>query len=96
MSITLRINHPDRMVVGIVRGTVVPRDLDGFALEIAAAGAMRYRKIIDVTGAASGLTAEDLSAFSARMHAAPLPPRRGPIALVATTRLRNWHGCLPS
>lgn len=83
MPITLQINHPDRMVVGLVRGQIVPRDLDEFASEISAAQATRYRKIIDVTGAFSGLTAEGLTEFSGRLHAAPLPPQRGPIAVVA-------------
>jgi hypothetical protein len=83
MPITLQVHHPDRMVVGLVRGVISAQDLDGFAAEIAATHAERYRKIIDVTGAASGLTAEDLAAFSQRMHSAPLPPQRGPIALVA-------------
>jgi hypothetical protein len=51
MPITLQISHPDRMLIGIVRGTVTPQDLDGFVAEIVAAKALRYRKIIDVMGA---------------------------------------------
>jgi hypothetical protein len=40
-----------------------------FTAEIAAAGAERYRKIIDAIGATPGLTAEDLASYSADMHA---------------------------
>lgn len=83
MPIKLQIHHPDRMVVGILEGTITPEDLDSFVAGIAAARAFRYRKIIDVIGATSGLTAETLTAFSERMHELPLPPQRGPIALVA-------------
>jgi hypothetical protein len=86
MPIKLQIHHPDRMVVGVLQGAVTVDDLDAFAAEVATAQAFRYRKIIDVIGATSGLTADDLAAFSARMHAAPLPPERGPIALVSNKR----------
>jgi hypothetical protein len=87
MPITLQISHPDRMLIGIVRGTVTPQDLDGFVTEIAAAKALRYRKIIDVMGASSGLTAEGLSEFRERIREMALPPQHGPIALVADKEL---------
>ena len=87
MPITLQINHPDRMLIGIVRGEITPQDLDGFVTEIAAAKALRYRKIIDVMGA-SGLTAEGLASFRERIRGMGLPPKeRGPIALVADREL---------
>ena len=83
MPITLHVSHPDRMLVGIVRGTVTPQDLDSFVTEIAAAKALRYRKIIDVMSA-SGVTAEGLAEFRERIRDMALPPKeRGPIALVA-------------
>lgn len=88
MPIALQISHPDRMLIGIVRGTVTPQDLDGFVTEIAAAKALRYRKIIDVMGASSGLTAEGLAAFRERIRDMALPPKeRGPIAVVADKEL---------
>ena len=91
MPITLQINHPDRMLIGIVRGAVTPQDLDGFVAEIAAAKAFRYRKIIDVMGASSGLTAEGLTEFRERIRPMALPPKeRGPIALVADKELAGF------
>ena len=83
MPISLQLSHPDRMAIGIMRGVVTGEDLYNFTLELAAAGAGRYRKIIDVIGYTSGLSAEELAAFSARMHAAPPTLERGPIAVVA-------------
>jgi hypothetical protein len=83
MPISLQISHPDRMVIGVIRGVVTGEDLYQFTAELAAAGAGRYRKIIDVIGHTAGLTAEEIAAFSARMHAAPPTTERGPIALVA-------------
>jgi hypothetical protein len=83
MPITLQISHPDRMVVGVLRGVVTGEDLYKFTVDIAAAGAGRYRKIIDVIGHTAGLTAEELAAFTARIHTAPPTTERGPIALVA-------------
>jgi hypothetical protein len=88
MPITLQISHPDRMLIGIVRGAITPQDLDGFVTGIAAAKALRYRKIIDVMGASSGLTAEGLAEFRERVRQMALPPKeRGPIALVADKAL---------
>ena len=88
MPITLQISHPDRMLIGIVRGAITPQDLDGFVTEIAAAKGLRYRKIIDVMGASSGLTAEGLAEFRERIRHMALPPKeRGPIALVADKQL---------
>ena len=83
MPITLQVSHPDRMIIGILRGIVTGEDLDKFTAGIVAAGAGRYRKIVDVIGLAAGLSPEDLAAYSARMHAAPPTLERGPIALVA-------------
>jgi hypothetical protein len=45
MPIKLQIQHPDRMVVGVLQGTVTTDDLDAFVAEIAGAQAFRYRKI---------------------------------------------------
>lgn len=83
MPITLQISHPDRMVIGILRGVVTGEDLDKFTAGIVEAHAGRYRKIIDVIGLATGLSPEDLAAYSARMHAAPPTLEHCPIALVA-------------
>ena len=82
MPIKLQIHHPDRMVVGVLEGAVTAADLDAFVTEIGAAQAFRYRKIVDVIGMTSGLTPDDLAAFSTRMHA-NRPPEQGPIALVS-------------
>jgi hypothetical protein len=90
MPITLQIHHPDRMLIGIVRGEITAQDLDGFVTEIAAANALRYRKIIDLMGATSGLTAEGLVAFRQRIRDMGLPPKqRGPIALVTDQELEE-------
>jgi hypothetical protein len=87
MPITLQISHPDRMLIGIVHGTVTPEDLDGFVAGIATAKALRYRKIIDVMGASTGLTAEGLAEFRERVRHMGLPNEHGPIALVADRKL---------
>lgn len=88
MPIMLQISHPDRMLIGIVRGTVTRQDLDGFVSGIAAATALRYRKIIDMMGASSGLTAEGLAEFRERIRHRALPPtEHGPIALIADKEL---------
>jgi hypothetical protein len=83
MPITLQISHPDRRAIGVMRGVVTGEDLYQFTTQLAAVGAGRYRKIIDVIGHTGGLTAEEIAAFSIRMHAAPPRLERGPIAVVA-------------
>jgi len=82
MPITLQINHPDRIVVGVATGTLVAADLERFAEELQKANAHRYRKIIDVAAARSGLTPMDIAAFTKLVLSAFRQTKRGPIALV--------------
>lgn len=82
MPISLQINHPDRMIVGVATGTVTPADLDDFAGAMRTANAFRYRKIIDVAAARSALTADDISAFIERIRPDLGELKHGPAALV--------------
>jgi hypothetical protein len=86
MPIKLQISHPDRIAIGILSGAVTEQEIETFTAEVIAAGAARYRKIIDVIGLAPGtLSAEDIATYSAFMHSGPLETRRGPIALVSNS-----------
>jgi hypothetical protein len=82
MPITLQINHPDRMIVGVASGTITSVDLDDFAEAMRTANAFQYRKIIDVAAARSGLAADDISAFIERIRPVLGQLRHGPVALV--------------
>jgi hypothetical protein len=81
MAIKLNISHPDRMVIGVATGALTVQDLDGFVAELATASAFRYRKIIDVMSATSGMTADELTSFSNRLQGVP-KQGNGPIAIV--------------
>lgn len=83
MPIHLEIYHPDRIVVGVARGEVTLAEFGGFVRDLAMAGVMHYRKIIDVTSAKSAAIGKDeLLAADAQLRQLSPNRQRGPLALV--------------
>jgi hypothetical protein len=82
MPIEVQVNHPDRMVIGVARGTVTAADLDHFVEELGRAQAYRYRKLLDFMAGIWALTEEEIEAFSERVRNTPRERRSGPVALV--------------
>jgi len=84
MPIHLEIFHPDRIVVGVARGEITLAEFGGFVRDLAQAGVMHYRKIIDVTAAKSStVDKEALLAADAQLRELNRKGPRGPLALVA-------------
>ena len=84
MPIHLEIYHPDRIVVGVARGEITLAEFGGFVRDLAQAGVMHYRKIIDVTAAKSSTVGKD-ELLAADTQLRGLDHRkgpRGPLALV--------------
>src|SRR5262249_35823408 len=83
MPIHLEVYHPDRIVVGVARGEVTLAEFGGFVRDLAQAGVMHYRKIIDVTAAKSAAIGKD-ERLAADAQLRQLSPhrKRGPLALV--------------
>ncbi|MGE0425031.1 MAG: hypothetical protein AB7O88_22420 [Reyranellaceae bacterium] len=81
MPIHLVISHEERLVVATV-DDVGPEDLDRYFADLTAAGAMAYRKLIDLT--ASRITREgvDIRAMAERVNAYAQSGALGAIAVV--------------
>ena len=60
MPLEWTINHPHRLVTVTVAGVTDPADVEHYLAEIAAAGGMPYRKIIDLTFAPGEARLADL------------------------------------
>lgn len=83
MPIHLEIYHPDRIVVGVARGEITLAEFGGFVRDLAQAGVIHYRKIIDVTAAKSSTVGKDeLLAADAQLRELNRKGPRGPLALV--------------
>ena len=83
MPIHLEVYHPDRIVVGVARGEITLGEFGGFVRDLAQAGVMHYRKIIDVTAAKSSSVGRDeLLAADVQLRSLTKDRPRGPLALV--------------
>jgi hypothetical protein len=85
MPIQLEIFHPDRIVVGVGRGEVTLEQYQNFVMEVAKAGVLHYRKIIDATSATtSDLGLEQFVALEAGLAAGIQANQkvRGPLAII--------------
>jgi hypothetical protein len=80
MPIQIEINHPDRLVVIVARGSITLIDLVKAFAEVAKANIFHYRKILDVTSAIPAFTREEIKGFIE--HARRNHPERG-VGLVA-------------
>jgi hypothetical protein len=81
MPIHLAISHDERLVVATV-AEVGPEDLDRYFADLAAAGAMAYRKLIDLTASQIARESVDLRAMAQRVNAYAQTGALGAIAVV--------------
>lgn len=63
MTVTWTISHSDRLVTTTLAGTVAPVDLERYLADVAAAGGMTYRKVIDLTLTRGDLRLAELKAM---------------------------------
>ncbi|SKA38054.1 hypothetical protein SAMN02745126_05999 [Enhydrobacter aerosaccus] len=85
MPVHLEFFHPDRIVVGIGRGNVTLEECREFVAGLARAGALHYRKIIDVTSVVPAAVGPvNLIAIEQVLaeHAKERGLVRGPLAIV--------------
>ncbi len=83
MSLTCRIHHLDRLVIGISDGVVTLNDIGAFIDKVVQEGAQPYRKIFDARRGTSGLGPDDLKALSHRLRTRPKARPLGPFAVIA-------------
>jgi len=85
MSLEWKIHHPDRMVEAVARGSVELRDIERYLDDVVVTDALPYRKLFDMSQAASTLSDEDLMMLGARLSAYTGLGPIGPLAIVAPT-----------
>jgi UDP:flavonoid glycosyltransferase YjiC (YdhE family) len=89
MPADLKILRRERLVNISVRGTFNDADLDQFLRELVQGHALAFGKIVDLRGAAIGLSASALIQHAGKLAAYASQGDVGPLALVvdATTRI---------
>jgi hypothetical protein len=86
MAIHLTISHDERLVIAIVE-EVAPADFERYFAELTAAGAMTYRKIIDLTASQIAMQGADVRAMSQRISDYARTGALGAIAIVVSNEL---------
>jgi hypothetical protein len=84
MPIDLEISHEDRLVIAHV-GDVGPQDFEHYFAALTAAGAMPYRKIIDLSASPLLVRGADVKALTERVNVYAGSGALGAIAVVVTT-----------
>ena len=86
MPLQWTIDHETRFVEVSADGAFTPADVKTYLDEVAAAGAMPYAKLFDISKVASGFTAAELEALgrSIRQYAIDGYGPLGPLAIVVS------------
>lgn len=88
MALTYSIHHEDRLVIAVVDGAFVRRDVERYLADIFAAGCGSYGKLFDIVRAANLLDAEDMRALGSRIRILGAMGPMGPLAIVTSSALR--------
>jgi len=83
MSLTWCISHPSHLVLVVAKGEFQPHEFGRLLEGIDAAKASPYRKIVDVTGITTKLTADMIRSFASMVRQREDERNVGPIAIVA-------------
>jgi len=82
MPIYLDVSPLERLVVIVARGPVTGEEIDETTRKLLGHSVPEYAKIIDVTGAASDMTAEQVTGMAAMLRSGRDDAARGPVAFV--------------
>lgn len=83
MPIQWTVSHPERLVIATVSGEAHREDFDRYLAEVNDAGAMPYRKILNLTFAPLAVRAADIRALGRSVYDyALMAGRLGPFAIV--------------
>ena len=82
MPIYLDVSPLERLVVIVARGPVTGEEIDETTRKLLAHSVSEYAKIIDVTGAASDLTKDQVNGMAAMLRSGREAVARGPVAFV--------------
>ena len=86
MALTWTIDHEARLVDVTAAGSLTPADIKDYLDQIAAAGAMPYAKLFDISAVNSEFSVQELAALgkSIRQYAIDGFGPLGPLAIVAS------------
>jgi hypothetical protein len=82
MPIQWTVSHPERLVTAKVSGEVGRAEFDRYFAELAQAGVMPYRKILDLTFAPLAMSAADVKALGRSIDTYAQAGRLGALAIV--------------
>jgi hypothetical protein len=85
MPIEWTINHADRLVVAVCKGTVSRLEIEDYLDKVVVADGLPFRKVFDTTDATMALADADMMALGARIRAYDGISEMGPLAIVAAT-----------
>jgi len=89
MALTYSIHHADRLVVAVVEGAFVRRDVERCLADIFAAGCGTYAKLFDIVRATNPLQGDDMRALGERIRILGAMGPMGPLAIVTSNTLRS-------
>jgi hypothetical protein len=82
MPIRLTAYPPDRLVIGVATDVVTVADLADFLRQLTEGELHRFRKIIDISGARTDMTPEELATFGEGLRLSLKDTPRGAMAIV--------------
>ena len=91
MPVQWTVSQPTRLVIAVAKGVLRREDIETYLDGVAAANALAYRKIFDMTEATPNLSDDDMMALGARIRAYLALGQLGPLAIVATTDQSYGH-----
>ena len=91
MPVQWTVSQPTRLVIAVAKGVLRREDIETYLDGVAAANALAYRKIFDMTEATPDLSDDDLMTLGARIRAYLALGPLGPLAIVANTDASYRH-----
>ncbi|HZP99104.1 MAG TPA: hypothetical protein VFB13_06180 [Reyranella sp.] len=85
MPIYMEVSQLHRTVTIVARGQIAPDEIRGMAMKLAEAKVRSYAKILEVAGATTDFTVEQIERLSSLLRGAS-SEKRGPIAFVVDPR----------
>lgn len=94
MPLSWCISHPSRLVIAVAKGELEPSEMMDFIVDIDAADARPYRKMVDVTGVTTKVSADRIRRLSDLILRREGESEVGPIGVVAGSPDVHRHAVL--
>jgi hypothetical protein len=87
MTVRMDISRIDRLVMVVMHGHVTYEEIEASTKEMLAANVAHFSKIIDVIGATSDLTEDQVERIAALLRGGAEESWRGPVAIVVSSSM---------